>query len=326
MERRIVPFVLTPRRALLVIATVTVLAVGLAMPAGSAPIGTWSPTSWTDGTGVVEFPGVVGLGPGAATTDATGTQVFGGSSLWLGTDTPFGAEFGSTQGEPYAQIGLAPGNQPSTTTVTFPSPSPGSGWGFAVGDIDADVLTISADGPDGPLPTSAIGFESTFNLCSNVPKPSACGSPTPTDVPTWDPLTGTLTGSGADTVGASAWFTPGEGVTSLTFTFSLQTGIPSFNLWFAVNTTSLSGQIGPLECFPLEGQVVYLTLPDGTMVLDGSGGPVTAVADAQGRWEFPSVVDGGLTTFGPVVPAIGCRPVTPTTATPPPEVAPAFTG
>ena len=316
---------IAPRGILVAALAAAALILGVAVPAGGAPIGSWTPSSWTDGTGTVEFPGVVGLGPGTATTDATGTQVFGGSSLWLGPDTPFGAEFGSTQDETYAQIGLAPGNQPSTTTVTFPSPSPGSGWGFAVGDIDADILTITAEGPDGSLPIADLGFQSVFNLCANVPKPSGCGSPTPTDVPSWDAGTGTLTGSGSDTVGASAWFTPAQGITSLTFTFSRQIGIPSFNLWFAVNTTSLSGQIAPPQCLPIAGQVVSLTLADGTMVLDGSGEPVTAVTDAEGRWEFPSVVDGGLTTVGPAIPAIGCLATT-TTTSPPPEVAPAFTG
>ncbi len=307
---------MTPTRRSIVsfVAALAVVVTVLVGSAGGAPIGTW--TAWSGGSSTLSLAPAVGLGPGAAATTSTSPSVPGGTTLFLGADTPFGARFGSTQGRPYAQVGLAPGNAPSTTTVTFPSPSPDAGWGFALGDIDADSVTITANGPGGPLPVSSLGFQSVFNLCANTPKPSGCGSPTPTDTPSWNAATGTLTGSGTDTVGASGWFTPGAGVTSLTFTFSRQIGFPSYNLWFAVNTNPVSGTVETDGCSSAEGVSVALQLPDGTPVLDPAGEPLTTVTGADGTWSFPAVVAGAFVVAVDAPP--GCAPDPETGAAPAP--------
>ncbi|PWV85938.1 hypothetical protein SAMN05421630_10224 [Prauserella marina] len=169
-------------------------------------------------------------------TDSSGPQIHSGATTFLGADTPFGAEFGSSQGQEYAFIRPAPRNQPSTTTFTFSGPTPASGWGFATGDIDADTIQISgADAEGNPVSAAQLGFQGGFNYCENVPKPGTCASDPGNDVPAYSETgdTAVLTGNGPDTHGASGWFKPTVPLSSLTFEFSVLQGSRVYQLWFA---------------------------------------------------------------------------------------------
>ncbi len=171
--------------------------------------------------------------PGATfTTNATNATVPSGASTWLNANTPIGAVYGSSQNQQYLSINTASGQAPSTTTLTFASATPTGSWSFALGDIDADSMTISGTTTGGAALTAAqLGFQSTFNFCGSSPKPSSCPSGFQTDVPTWNAGTQTLTGSGSDTSGAAGWFSPTVPVESLTFTFTRLVGIPVGFLW-----------------------------------------------------------------------------------------------
>jgi len=163
-------------------------------------------------TGTLAVPGT----DVPATTFATNSDspsIPSGASAYLGSATPFGAEFGSSQNQPYLSVATT-GLNPSTTTFTFPTPTPASGWGFAFGDIDADSVRIEAfDAGGGALPVATLGFRSVFNYCANVPTP--CSGGPHTDVPTWDPASSTLVGSGTDTSGAAGWLCrPGRSAAS----------------------------------------------------------------------------------------------------------------
>ena len=186
-------------------------------------------------------------------------------AAFLNATTPYGAVFGSTQGSNYLSAGAASGGQPSTTTITLDSPSPPNTWGFNLGDIDADQMLIQATGPGGPLTAAQLGFQGTFNYCApTTPRPASCGGLAHTDVPTWNPATSTLTGTGTDTQGASGWFRPTMPVTSNTLTYSVLTGIPSFQLWTSVLVWDISGAV---------------TLDTGGPPPDGDGG-----AAARRQW------------------------------------------
>lgn len=164
-------------------------------------------------------------------TNSNSPQVPSGASTYLGASTPFGTEFGSSQNLPYLNLRTV-GVNPSTTTFTFSAPTPASGWGFAFGDIDADSVRIEAfDAGGAPVPATALGFRGTFNYCNNTPTP--CGPGTHTDVPTWNPVTSTLVGSGPDTSGAAGWFMPTASFTTLRLTFTRLSGVPIMQMWVA---------------------------------------------------------------------------------------------
>jgi hypothetical protein len=272
-----------------------------------------------------------------------------GASAWLGPTTPFGAVFGSSQGKPYLNVPTAPGTTPSTTTFTFAGPTPAQGWGFALGDVDADQVTITATGPGGPLTAAQLGFQGVFNYCAVTPTPSACTAGPFTDVPTWDPVTSTLVGNVADTQGPAGWFRPSASITTLTFLLTPRSGIPIVQVWFAALTADIAGSIaaqtdtGPVP--PPPGGVVELHTPTGAPVVDPVGAPIISPVAADGTYAFndvtaavyslvvdpppgyqapaPIVVDAsaGDVTVAPVVE----QQVPPTTTTEPPTTEPPTT-
>lgn len=190
---------------------------------------------WTvsGGSGTVEIPGA-GFPTGTVTSDARPLRVPSGTSTFLNAATPFGKEFGSSQGKGYLYFGTATGSQSSTTTIDFAAGTPVGTWGFALGDIDADTAKVTAVGTNGkPLTAAQLGWQSAFNYCASIPRPGACTGGASTDEPTWKAATSTLVGNGKDTSGASGWFVPTVPIKSLTILFTVQTGIPIGQLWLA---------------------------------------------------------------------------------------------
>jgi hypothetical protein len=228
--------------------------------------------------------GVIGAPEAKVTSTSTRPDLSSGNSAFLGAQTPFGAEFGSSQDKPYYTLYTASGRAASVTTVTFEQPMPAGAWGFALGDVDADTDKVTATGPNGaPLPVSALGFRSVFEYCHNSPKPSACkNDKSNDDVPNWNAATGTLIGNGADTYGASGWFMPTQPVKELTLTYNVLTGVPAYQLWMAVRKTRITGCADIDGRDPLTGAKVKL--------LDAAGDPVATTND-------------GTYSFGPVIPA-----------------------
>lgn len=269
--------------------------------AGAAPLvgtyPTWSASGSSGAfTGAVVFDGVANLPSGSLTSDSTSVTVPTGASAFLNPGTPFGARFGSSQNQPYVNVRTSSGNAPSTTTITFPGPTPASGWAFALGDIDADQVAITATGSNGaPLASAALGFAGAFNYCATSSVPSSCSGPA-TDVPTWDPATGVLKGNVADTTGASGWFQPQASVGSITFVFTALSGAPIYQLWFATEVATISGSVvapGPAGTpVPVPGAAVTVVDRDGTPSAGPDGGAVTTETGADGSFTIPGVVAG----------------------------------
>lgn len=241
--------------------------------------------SWTVNGSTGAFAGSLGFGPVAfpTATISSDAQTFSvASSATLTGSTPFGQAFGTSSGKQYASIGATGGGAPpASTTFTFGGSTPNSGWGFALGDIDAEYVRVSAVGLDGqPVAIASLGFEGTFNYTSSG-----------TDVPTWDSTTGTLAGgqcpSVCNTDGASAWFRPSVPLRSLTLDFSVQAGIPLFQVWVAANATEVTGSITypPAPVDPPTGPVTL-------EVLDPSGQEVAEISTTEPEFVLPPLVEG----------------------------------
>jgi hypothetical protein len=298
--------------ALVALVPLTTHTADAAPPTGTYPAWTVAGASaaWS---GTVTFDGVANFPVGTYASGSSQVTSPTGASAFLNAGTPFGGAFGSSQGKPYLTVRTAPGNAPSTTTITFAGPTPASGWGFALGDIDADQVTVTATGADGaPVATDALGFAGTFNSCATGPLPSSCSGPA-TDVPTWDPNTATLSGNTADTSGAAGWFRPTASLRSVTFVFSALSGIPIYQLWMAATVADMGGTVvtpGPAggSPQPVPGAVVELVDGAGAPVAGPDGGPVTTVTGDDGSFAIPGVVTGDYELV--VTPPSGLDPTT----------------
>lgn len=180
-----------------------------------------------------------------------GIGIGSGTSEWLSAATPIGKVYGSSQGRPYMTVGVPSAG--ASDTITFDSLTPATGWSFALGDVDAESVKITAKDQDG-APVQVQGwFNSTFNYCQVSPRPSGC-SGTQTDRPTWNG-SNTLIGSGADSHGATAWFTPTRRLSSLTFSSTVLTGSPQYQVWIATDKTVPSATSPvTIEAYPTVGQ------------------------------------------------------------------------
>ena len=238
------------RRHLAILLPVSLLATALtaavAVSSVQAVGGTGEYAAWTrtGSTGTMTLAADDFAAPSATwTTTGSSLDVPSGASTWLGPTTPFGAYFGSSQGKPYLNVGTG-GAVSVTTTYTFADPTPAGTWGFALGDIDADKVKISATDAGGNAVAVSSWYQGVFNYCAVSPKPSGCPAGTHTDVPVWNGID-TLTGNGSDTSGASGWFRPTQSIKTLTFTFEKLSGFPIFQTWFAADEPAPSPSPSP---------------------------------------------------------------------------------
>ena len=127
-----------------------------ASPVGANP-------SWTSS---LSMPGAPGFPSATIATNSLSPSTPGGTTTWLSASTPFGAQFASSKNQKYFSFSPTTGQAPSTTTITFATPTPANGWGFALGDVDAESIGVSATGANGsPVAVSELGFQhSTFAI------------------------------------------------------------------------------------------------------------------------------------------------------------------
>ncbi|NUT35128.1 MAG: LPXTG cell wall anchor domain-containing protein [Hamadaea sp.] len=272
------------------VSTGLALTPGIAAAADNGEYASWA-RSGSSGAWQAAGTPAAGFPVASIASNATSLTTPTGASTFLGPATPPGLIYGSSQNNGYVNISTATGVTPSTSTVTFASPTPAKDWAFILGDLDADVVTISAtDAAGDPISPADLGFEGTFNYCAYSPKPSSCTGPGPFDhVPTWSADTSSLIGDGDDTSGAAAWFQPTVAVKTLTFTFARLNGIPIFQFWLATKAVPVMIPIKGTtdECRPS----VELDDADGAPVMI-AGGPVVVQAGPDGTVVLPAVVDG----------------------------------
>ena len=218
------------RRARLTGMTITALALAaIGLPALSqAADGTGVYGSWavSGGSGQLTFTGTVF--PNATITSTDGSLSVARSAT-LTSATPFGAQYGTSSGRTYLSSAIASGKPAGAVTVTFDEPPVPGTWGMAFGDVDAENLVITGSLADGTsVDISEWGIE-TFNYAGQ------------SDVPTYDPTTGRLVGSGVDTSGATVWLAPSQSVTSVTIVQERASGFPQYQLWIAADVIAAAG-------------------------------------------------------------------------------------
>ena len=214
-------------------------------------------------------PGLLGSPASSGTAKLDGT-VFPGidftskdsslgvaKSATLTGTTPFGEYFGTSRGQQYLTSGVASGKPEGSITLTFDtSPVPGT-WGFALGDVDAEDIKLSATDTFGnPVDVRDWQF-AAFNYAGQE------------DVPTWTQETERILGNGVDTSGASMWVSPTTEVATITLTQIKLSGFPQYQLWVAADV--LTAQ-----------DVQELTVPDDTCTAKDTD-------LVNGGFEFPAI-------------------------------------
>jgi len=248
------------------------------------------------------WPDSSGVPPTTITSDASRVQVPNGAGAFLGADTGFGQEFGSTLRQPYVNINAARGADRSTTDIVFEEPTPDE-WGFALGDVDADWVFIQAWQDDErtiPLTVDELGFQEVGNYCTNSPRPSGCTGGDHTDQPVWVEAPGpgaspdaddfiytpgTLRGNSSstpddpaslDTYGAYGWFQPIVPVASMRLLYGERSGLPVFQFWMAAPApvVTIEGTVEVDGGDVPDGTVVQVQEPTGEPVLDLEAEPL----------------------------------------------------
>ncbi len=149
--------------------------------------------------------------------------------------SPFKTFFtaGGTAGTSSPHLSLSGGQTSSQTpnviTITFDRAIPANHLGMNLGDVDVETVVIemaqNIDGTLSPLTPAQMGFQETYNSTTS-------GTDVPVKTSDDAANTITLTGTGGDTNGASAWFIPETSVTQITLTSQI-TSFGRFYLWFA---------------------------------------------------------------------------------------------
>ena len=139
--------------------------------------------------------------------------------------TPFGQEYGTSSGQQYLTSAIASGKPQGTVTLNFATAPQPLTWSIAVGDVDAENITLSALDLDGN--------EIDVREWKYVPFNYASGQ---TDQPVWDAATQTIVGNTIDTNGASMWIRPTtKDIASITLTQIRTSGFPQYQLWVAAD-------------------------------------------------------------------------------------------
>lgn len=264
-------------RGMFIAGTAVALCAGvLAVPAAQAVDGSGTYSRWTDlSTSPDSFAGAFPSTNFPALTAAavSGTpeaSISSATSATLTGSTPFGARFGSSSGDQYLGIQGATSTGPVDVVLTFEAPAPAGRWGFAVGDVDAESIVVSATKEGGSaLTASELGWQGAFNYTSA------------SEVPTWNAGTQTVEGNSLDTSGASGWFVPTADVKTLTLRQVRLSGSPAYQVWVATDDTAVTSS-------PTPTPVTY------TVTIDGNDGTcsTTSVTGVDGIWKNLPDVDG----------------------------------
>lgn len=259
---------------------------------------------WTFGGTNRNFQGTVSLPDGFPDVSFTSDSrtppsppLPSGASSWLPAGSPFGAAFGSSEGKRYVSLRPnadgTPAN-PSTTTYDFASPTPTSGWGFALGDIDAETLTVSAsDAAGDPVSAAGLGLQGAFNYCDASPRSSGCSGVTVFEVPVTSTTATAVSATNpdcpanpdeCDTQGSAVWFSPTVPLSSLTVTSTWKAGLPVYQTWFAGASNAIRGAVS--------GECAAGTRGVDVSLLDGAGGDLLAstTTGGNGRYGFDRVL------------------------------------
>ena len=199
-------------------------------------------------------------------------------SATLTGSTPFGEEYGTSRGQQYLTSAVAAGQSQGTVTLNFESAPNPLTWSIAVGDVDAENITLSALDLDGN--------EIDVREWKYVPFNYASGE---TDEPVWDPETQTIVGNTLDTSGASMWIrATQDNIASITLTQIRTSGFPQYQLWVAADVLTEEDVAEP------EANDNICTVTDTALVNGGFELPI--IPPRSYRYVFQNDVPGWRTT------------------------------
>ena len=249
------------------------------IPLSSAADGTGVYAAWevnddaTEATGVFAgtvFPQIDAIAENGSLSVARSATLTG--------STPFGEEYGTSRGQQYLTSAVAAGQPQGTVTLNFESAPNPLTWSIAVGDVDAENITLSALDLDG----NAIDVREW----KYVPFNYASGE---TDEPVWDAETQTIVGNTLDTSGASMWIRPTQdNIASITLTQIRTSGFPQYQLWVAADVLTEEDVAEP------EANDNICTVTDTALVNGGFELPILAARTF--RYVFQNDVPGWRTT------------------------------
>lgn len=196
------------------------------IPLSNAADGTGVYAAWTVADSKTEATGAFTgtVFPQIDAVAADGSLAVARSATLTGT-TPFGEEYGTSRGQTYLTSAITAGKPQGTVTLNFESAPNPLTWSFAVGDVDAENISLSALDLDGN--------EIDVREWKYVPFNYASGE---SDEPAWDAETQTIVGNTLDTTGASMWVRPtNDNIASITLTQIRTSGFPQYQLWVAAD-------------------------------------------------------------------------------------------
>jgi len=178
---------------------------------------------WNDNARTISFGSSVAatwqLSSGSGTAKISDTR-------FIESSTPFGSIFGSTRSNQNGGYLQVAGTPSTVLTITFSSPGPAGSLGFAISDVDADLVKVTAfDSDNSPLSAAQIigtATEVAFNYCG------ATNAPTTPNCYFADNAVPSVTSSGNEVQvsrssdpsenGSTAWFRPNVEVSRVVFT------------------------------------------------------------------------------------------------------------
>ena len=249
------------------------------IPLSSAADGTGVYAAWTVNDDATTANGTFAgtVFPQIDAVSENGSLSVASSATLTGT-TPFGEEYGTSRGEQYLTSAVAAGQSQGTVTLNFESAPNPLTWSIAVGDVDAENITLSALDLDGN--------EINVREWKYVPFNYASGE---TDEPVWDPETQTIVGNTLDTSGASMWIRPTQdNIASITLTQIRTSGFPQYQLWVAADVLTEEDVAEP------EANDNICTVTDTALVNGGFELPILPAGTF--RYVFQNDVPGWRTT------------------------------
>lgn len=164
---------------------------------------------------------------------ASNRPLVAATSATLSATTPFGQVFGSSSGKTYLRVDVK-ASTPTVTTITFSSAIAANTFAFALGDIDAESVTVTmtSDGTTA-VSSTAMGPQEPFNYSGNDDLPTVTSG---TNILTIADTRCVSATQQCDTNGATAWFQPTSAVKTVTLTGTKISGLPEYQLWMASAT------------------------------------------------------------------------------------------
>ena len=151
------------------------------------------------------------------------------TSAVLPGDRGFGSIYGSSSGFSYITVNSVD----TTTTITFSAEVPAGEIGLALGDIDAEELSVSMGNTNGEVFAAQMGVQAPFNYTTSDTSLPTIIFDSSTTITLLEP--GCPDAGKCNTSGATAWFKPTVPVSVITIESTRRPSVisASYQIWLA---------------------------------------------------------------------------------------------